>query len=257
MQSLLQKLEESTQNSLTMVHSQLGGIVEQMTTKIGTLSAEMMSTAHSVTTHSEQASAEFLRRAEESSAASASQMQTILSAMSERSEEFRQAGKVLMDAQEQVKMTLTESGGALVKLRDAGREINSFTQQLVMQANIMRDAGEANRKTAEKLAQVADVLRIATERQQEELSKYQGKIEEFGKVMSGLDENIAGIMRATSDGLRDYNAKVGQNFQSIVDAANKLVPQATQLLQGQVEQFADSLEDFNEMLTKAKSNGRG
>jgi ABC-type transporter Mla subunit MlaD len=176
--------------------------------------------------------------------------------LADRTREFQQAGTTLREAQDQVKMVISESGGALTRMREAGREINAFTQQLVLQTGTMKDTGELNRKTAERLAQVADLLRVASELRQEELTRYQTKFEDFGKVMTGLDENIAGIMRTTSEGLRDYNAKVGQNFQSIVDSASKLVPQISQLLQGQVEQLSETLEDLTETLTKAKSDGR-
>jgi hypothetical protein len=257
MQSLMSKLEESTQNGLATMQSQLGGIVEHMTAKIGALSAEMMANAQLVTTNSEHSSAEFLRKAEASSAATAAQMQALLTSMADRSKEFQLAGTTLREAQGQVKMAITESAGALNRMREAGREINTFTQQLVTQTGTMRDAGEANRKTAETLTEAAGVLRAASERQQHELARYQEKIDGFGKVMNGLDENIAGIMRASTEGLRDYNAKVQQNFQAIVDSASKLVPQIAQLLQGQVEQLSETLEDLSETLTKAKSNGRG
>ena len=65
-------------------------------------------------------------------------------------------------------------------------------------------------------------------------------------------------MRATSEGLRDYNEKVRLNFQSIVDVADKLVPQAAQMLQTQIEQLTDNLEGLNDTLSKelGKLNGR-
>jgi hypothetical protein len=264
MQALMSKLEESTQNGLAAMQSQLSGIVEHMTAKIGALSAEMMTNAQSVTTQSEQASSEFMRKAEASSAATAGQMELLLAGMADRSKEFQQAGTTLREAQEQVKMAITESAGALIRMREAGREINTFTQQMVAQTGTMRDAGEANGKTAEKLAQVAEVLRDAAHVRHEELMRYREQLAGFEKAMTGLDENIAGIMRTNSDGLKDYNAKVAQNFQAIVDAANKLVPQLSQLLQGQADQLAETVEDLNEKLSgfgnslaKANTNGRG
>lgn len=264
MQALMAKLEESTQNGLAAMQSQLGGIVEQMTAKIGALSAEMMSNAQSVTTQSEQASSEFMRKADLSSAATAAQVEALLAGMASRSKEFQQAGTTLREAQDQVKMAITESAAALNRMREAGREINAFTQQMAAQTSTMRDAGEANRTAADKLKQVADILRDAAQTRQEELAQYRQQLAGFEKAMTGLDENIAGIMRTSSDGLKDYNARVAQNFQGIVDAANKLVPQISQLLQGQSNQLAETVEDLNEKLSgfgeslaKAKSNGRG
>ena len=89
------------------------------------------------------------------------------------------------------------------------------------------------------------------DRQEQTLQSYESKIQDFEQIVTGLDSSIAGIMKATSDGLSDYNQRVRTNFDTIVDAANKLLPEAAKSMQGQIEQFAENLEEFSERLIEA------
>jgi hypothetical protein len=65
-------------------------------------------------------------------------------------------------------------------------------------------------------------------------------------------------MKATSDGLRDYNQSVEKNFTKIVEIADKLVPKAANLLSGQIDDLGEKLEELSDVIAKTveRSNGR-
>jgi len=65
-------------------------------------------------------------------------------------------------------------------------------------------------------------------------------------------------MKATSDGLRDYNQSVERNFTKIVEVAGELVPKAASLLSGQIGQLEEQLQELGDVISKAveRSNGR-
>lgn len=90
------------------------------------------------------------------------------------------------------------------------------------------------------------------------LGEYRRTIAEYKSVVDGLHEPITRIMQATSNGLRDYNQSVEKTFTKIVGVADKLVPKAANLLNGQIEELGSQLEELGDVISKAveRSNGR-
>jgi chromosome segregation ATPase len=127
-----------------------------------------------------------------------------------------------------------------------------------VQVAAFRSTGESQKAITNTLDEATSRLTRTLEAQQSQLAQYEGKIQQFTQVVDGLDTSIAGIMKATSEGLRDYNEKIRLNFQAIVDVADKLVPQAARMLQTQIEQFSEQLEGLNDTLSTGlgKQNGR-
>jgi hypothetical protein len=258
MHGLINKLEETAGQNLTNMQAQLTRVVDDLTGKVAAMSSDMMNAARSVTTHSQQSTAGILEQVDLSSQASAKRLEALLAGIEDRSKDFREASSALLDAKTFVQTLLQDSGTALAQMVGAGLQINAFSEGLKVQVLAFKATGESHRSITASLDNATSRLTKTMEAQQDQLSKYEGKITQFTQVVDSLDSSIADIMKATSEGLRDYNEKVRVNFQSIVDTADKLVPQAAMMLQGQIEQFSEQLEDLNETLAKelGKVNGR-
>jgi chromosome segregation ATPase len=104
----------------------------------------------------------------------------------------------------------------------------------------------------------ASGLRSSLDQQEKLLAEYSKAIEQYKGVVETLHEPIARIMQATSNGLRDYNQSVENNFNKIVEVADKLVPKAANLLNSQIEELGSQLEELGDVISKAveRSNGR-
>jgi uncharacterized protein YukE len=258
MQGLMQKLEETAGQNLSLMQSQLSRVVEDLTGKVAKISEEMMSAAQAVTLQSQQSTSGILEKIETSSSTTAKRLEVLLSGIEDRSKDFREASTALLEAKTFVNSVLQENGKALGQMAEASRQIAAFGESLKVQTAAFKSTGESQRNITTTLDEATSRLTKTLEAQQGQLAEYEGKIQQFTQVVDGLDTSIANIMKATSEGLRDYNEKVRLNFQAIVDAADKLVPQAAQMLQTQIEQFSEQLEGLNDTFSKelGKLNGR-
>jgi ABC-type transporter Mla subunit MlaD len=251
MHQLMNELKESTQHNLTSVQKELAASVDAIVSKVGSLSAEMMSTANSVTAHAHQSSNEFLEKSEAVTASNIARMEQVLSTLEGRNRDFERAGNALSEARAYVTKLLGETGDGLGKMTEAGRQVSTLTAQMAAQTDAMRKVGEGHKQISSDLVAASTALQNGTAQQGEQLMQYQAKVEGFSGIIHNLDERIAAIMSATSEGLRDYNEKVRQNFEGILGVADKLIPEAAKRMQGQVEQFAELLESFNDQLDKS------
>jgi hypothetical protein len=258
MQGLMRKLEETAGQNLALMQNQLTRVVEDLAGKVSQISNEMMASAQAVTLHNQQSTAGMLEKINTSSEDTTKRLETLLAGIEDRSKDFREASSALLEAKTFVNSILQENGKALAQMVEASRQVNAFGDSLKAQVAAFRSTGESQRTITNTLDEATSRLTRTLEAQQGQLAQYEGKILQFNQVVGGLDTSIAGIMKATSEGLRDYNEKVRLNFQAIVDAADKLVPRAAQMLQTQIEQFSEQLEGLNDTLSKELGalNGR-
>jgi hypothetical protein len=93
---------------------------------------------------------------------------------------------------------------------------------------------------------------------QQQLGEYRRTVAEYKDIVDKLHEPLARIMKATSDGLRDYNVSVEKNFTKIVEIADKLFPKGANLLSTQIEELGEQLEVLSDVIAKTveRSNGR-
>jgi uncharacterized coiled-coil DUF342 family protein len=113
-------------------------------------------------------------------------------------------------------------------------------------------------KVANQLLLTSGGLKALYDQHQQQLGEYRRTVAEYKDVVDKLHEPLARIMKATSDGLRDYNQSVEKNFTKIVEIADKLVPKAANLLSGQIDDLGEKLEELSDVIAKTveRSNGR-
>jgi hypothetical protein len=258
MHGLMRKLEETAGQNLALMQGQLTRVVEDLSAKVTDISDKMMNAAQAVTLRSQQSTAEILEQIDTSSQNSANRLAALLGGIEDRSKDFREASVALLEAKTFVNSILQENGKALAQMAEASKQVNAFGESLKVQVAAFRSTGESQKAITNTLDEATGRLTRTLEAQQSQLAQYEGKIQQFTHVVDGLDTSIAGIMKATSEGLRDYNEKIRLNFQAIVDVADKLVPQAARMLQTQIEQFSEQLEGLNDTLSTGlgRQNGR-
>lgn len=251
MQGLMGEMKSNAEQSMSVIQVQLGAVVEHLVGRVSELSAEMMSVAHSTAADSRQSSERLLQQTEGSSQALTARLEQLLDSIRDRSADFDKASKQLRESQEFIGDVLNRNGEALSQMAAAGREVREYTNNLRLQGSSLAAVADGQQALVDKLDQATSKVQGALDRQEQTLQGYESKIQEFEKIVMGLDGSIARIMKATSDGLSDYNQRVRTNFDTIVDAANKLLPEAAKSMQGQIEQFAENLEDFSQRLIAA------
>jgi uncharacterized phage infection (PIP) family protein YhgE len=251
MRVLMTDLKTNADQNLSTMHTQLTQVVDGLVSKVADVSTEMMRVAHAAAEDSRHSTAALLEQTEMSSQAMTERIEQILQNIKDRSSDFEHASAALRDAQVFISELLQQNGNALASLGTASREVRDFTGHLKNQAEAVERVNGNQIALISKLQTASESLQGGIDQQKQHLERYDDKIAQFEEVMTGLDKSISGIMKATSDGLSDYNQRVRANFDSIVEVANKLIPQAAKSLQGQIEQFGENLEDFSERLLEA------
>ena len=182
----------------------------------------------------------------------------LLANIENRSQDFREASAALLEAKTFMSNLLTNNANALAQMADASRNVQAYSSGLVGQSDALRAISGDQTKVANQLQLASSGIKASLDQHEKMLGEYRRTIAEYKSVVDTLHEPIARIMQATSNGLWDYNQSVEKNFTKIVEVADKLVPKAANLLNGQIEELGSQLEDLGDVISNAveRSNGR-
>lgn len=258
MHGLMNKLQETTEQNLNSVQTQLTRVVSDLTDKVTGLSVDMMEAAKDMANHSQQSASRIIDKTDAWSEANAKRLESLLANIENRSQDFREASAALLEAKTFMSNLLTNNAHALAQMADASRNVQAYSTSLVGQSDALRGISGEQAKVANQLQLTASGIKASLDQHEKLLGEYRRTITEYKSVVDTLHEPIARIMQATSNGLRDYNQSVEKNFTKIVEVADKLVPKAANLLNGQIEELGSQLEELGDVISKAveRSNGR-
>ncbi len=258
MHGLMNKLQETAEQNLNSVQTQLTRVVSDLTEKVTGLSVDMMEAAKDLANHSQQSASSIIDKTDAWSEATAKRLESLLANIENRSQDFKEASAALLEAKTFMSNLLTNNANALAQMADASRNVQAYSSGLVGQSDALRVVSGDQAKVATQLQLTASGIKASLDQQEKLLGEYRRTIAEYKSVVDSLHEPIAKIMQATSNGLRDYNQSVEQNFTKIVEVADKLVPKAANLLSGRIEELGDKLEELGDVISKAveRSNGR-
>lgn len=258
MHGLMNKLQETAEQNLNNVQSQLTRVVSDLTDKVSGLSIDMMEAAKDMASHSQQSASTIIDKTDAWSEATAKRLEVLLANIENRSQDFKEASATLLEAKTFMSNLLTNNATALAQMADASRSVQAYSSGLVGQSDALKSISGDQAKVSNQLQLTASALKSSLDQQEKLLAEYGKAIAQYKGVVETLDEPIARIMKATSNGLRDYNQSVENNFNKIVEVADKLVPKAANLLSGQIEEFGSQLEELGDVISKAveRSNGR-
>lgn len=258
MHGLMNKLQETAEQNLNSVQTQLTRVVSDLTEKVTGLSVDMMEAAKDMANHSQQSASSIIDKTGAWSEATAERLESLLANIENRSQDFQKASEALLEAKTFMSNLLTNNANALAQMADASRNVQTYSTGLVGQSDALRTISGDQARVATQLQLAASGIKASLDQQEALLSEHHRTIAEYKSVVDTLHEPIARIMQATSNGLRDYNQSVEKNFTKIVEVADKLVPKAANLLSGQIEELGSQLEELGDVISKAveRSNGR-
>lgn len=258
MHGLMNKLQETAEQNLNSVQTQLTRVVSDLTDKVTGLSVDMMEAAKDMANHSQQSASSIIDKTDAWSEATAKRLEGLLANIENRSQDFKEASAALLEAKTFMSNLLTNNANALAQMADASRNVQAYSSGLVGQSDALRAISGDQAKVANQLQLTASGIKASLDQHEKLLGEYRRTITEYKSVVDTLHEPIARIMQATSNGLRDYNQSVEKNFTKIVEVADKLVPKAANLLSGQIDDLGGRLDDLGDVISKAleRSNGR-
>ena len=251
MHGLMNKLQETADQSLSTMHSQLTRVVDDLSSKVADLSVEMMESAKTMAGESQQSAATIMDKTDKWSESTSARLESLLASIEDRSREFNEAGKALLEAKVFMNNLLVQNANALAQMAEASRNVQAYSGSLAGQADSLKTLNQQQLTTSTKLQETVASLNNVFRQHEELLKQYDDAVSEFRTVIEPLDETIAKIMAATSKGLGDYNAKVEQNYDNIVGIANKLVPSLAVVLNQQIDDLREQLETLGDVIGKA------
>jgi hypothetical protein len=258
MHGLMNRLQETAEQNLNSVQTQLTRVVSDLTEKVTGLSVDMMDAAKDMANHSQRSASSIIEKTDAWSEATAKRLESLLANIENRSQDFKEAGAALLEAKTFMSNLLTQNANALAQMAEASRNVQAYSSGLVGQSDALRAISGDQAKVANQLLLTAGGIKASLDLHEKLLAEYRRTVTEYKAVIDTLHEPLARIMQATSNGLRDYNQSVEKNFTKIVEVADKLVPKAANLLSGQIEDLGSQLEELGDVISKAveRSNGR-
>ena len=258
MNGLMLKLQESADQNLNSVRTQLTWVVGDLADKVGTLSKDMMTAAETVAKQSQASANEVLERTGDWSEATARRLESLLSNVEARSVDFQRASQSLLEARSFLTDMISENAKALERMAEASRQVQAYSSGLAGQSEALKTIGQQHTHVSNQLKEVSGSIRLSSEQNEKLLAEYRKAFQEYRSVIDTLDVSLTKIMGAIQSGMRDYSQSVENNFREIVGISNKVVPEIAILLKTQVEELSGQFEELSTVISRTteRTNGR-
>jgi hypothetical protein len=258
MNSLMVRMQESADQNLSSVRTQLTLVVADLADKVGTLSKDMMSAAENVAIQAQASASKVLEQSGEWSEATAKRLDWILSSVEKRSVEFKSASESLLTAKEFLTALIAQNASALDRMAEASRSVQAYSSSLTVQSDAMRGVGQMQKEVAANLNAVSGNLRESTAQNEKIIVEYRRTLDEYKGSITELDQSLGRILGALHSGLRDYNQSMENNFREVVKIANPMISEASSFLTAQIEQLSEQLEELGSVISGSveRVNGR-
>jgi len=258
MNGLMVRMQESADQNLTSVRTQLTMVVGDLADKVGTLSKDMMTAAENVARQSQSSAAHVLEQTGNWSEATARRLEGLLANIETRSSEFQAAGQSLMKARDFLAEIIAQNATALERMADASRQVQAYSTGLAGQSEALKGVSQLHLQVTTHLKETSGSLRASTEQNEKSLAEYRRNIEDYKRVIDELDQSLGKILGAIHAGLRDYNQSIENNFKEIVKISNPMISEASSFLQTQIDELSNQLEELGSVISSSleRVNGR-
>ena len=258
MNGLMVKLQESADQSLNTVRTQLTWVVGDLADKVGNLSRDMMAAAETVTKHSQASATDVLQKTGDWSEATARRLESLLSGIEARTVDFQQASQSLLQARSFLTETISQNATALDRMAEASRQVQAYSHGLAGQSDALKAIGQQHAQVSNQLREVSSSIQLSSEQNEKLLAEYRKAFQDYRSVIDTLDVSLTKIMGAIQTGMRDYSQSVENNFREIVGISNKVVPEISSLLKTQVEELSGQFEELSSVISRTteRTNGR-
>jgi ABC-type transporter Mla subunit MlaD len=258
MNGLIVRMQESADQNLGSVRSQLTLVVSDLAERVGTLSQDMMAAADTVAKQAQTSANQVVQQTGAWSEATAKRLEGLLANIEARSRDFQSAGKSLLQAREFLSDVIAQNAGALDRMAEASRQVLAYSTGLAGQTDALKGISQLQSQVAGQLRDTSGSLRSSTEQNQTMLAEYRRTFADYKGVIEELDKSLGKILGTIQAGLRDYNQSIENNFKEIVKISNPMISEASSYIQTQIEELSGQLEELGSVISKAmeRVNGR-
>ena len=251
MNGLLLKLQETADQNLTSVRTQLTLVVSDLSEKVGAVSKEMMAAAEHAVRQSQSSANEVLAQTGTWSEATAKRLELLLEHIEERSIDFQKASQALLQARSFLTDLIGQNATALDRMAEASRQVQAYSTGLAGQTEVLKTISNNQSSIVNQFREVSGQVRASFEQHGSLLAEYRKVFQDYKSVIDELDVNLGKILAALHGGLRDYNQTIENNFREVVKISNEMVPEISGLLKTQVAELSDSLEELGTVISHA------
>ncbi len=258
MNGLMLSLQQTADQNLTTVRTQLTLVVSDLSEKVGTLSKDMMAAAENVAKQSQASASHILEQTGNWSEATAKRLEALLANIEARSTDFQAASHSLLQARSFLTDLIGQNATALDRMAEASRQVQAYSSGLAGQTKGMNDLLEHQRQLSAHFLQSSANVRDSFAQHEKLLAQYRTVFQEYKSVIDELDVNLGKILGTLHTGLRDYNQSIENNFREVVKISNEMVPEISSLLKTQVDELSGQFEELGTVISSAveRVNGR-
>ena len=258
MKGLMVRLQESADQNLGNVRTQLTLVVNDLAERVGSLSQDMMAAADKVAKQAQTSANQVLDQTGEWSEATAKRLEGLLANMEARSKDFQTAGQSLLAARDFLREVIAQNAGAVDRMADASRQVQAYSAGLAGQSDALRGISDLQSKITLQLRDASGALRTSSEQNEKLLAEYRRTFDGYKSVIDELDQSLSKILGSIQAGLRDYNQSIENNFKEIVKISNPMISEAASFLQTQIAELSGQLEELSSVISTSmeRVNGR-
>jgi ABC-type transporter Mla subunit MlaD len=258
MNGLMVRMQESADQNLGNVRSQLTLVVSDLAERVGSLSQDMMEAADKVAKQAQTSANQVLDQTGEWSEATARRLEGLLANMEARSKDFQTAGQSLLSARDFLKDVIAQNAAALDRMADASRQVQAYSTGLAGQSDALKGISQLQAQVTAQLRDASGTLRASSEQNEKLLAEYRRTFDGYKSVIDELDQSLGKVLGAIQAGLRDYNQSIENNFKEIVKISNPMISEAASFLQTQIAELSGQLEELSSVISTSmeRVNGR-
>jgi hypothetical protein len=258
MNGLMLNLQETADQNLNSVRSQLTLVVTDLADKVGGLSKDMMAAAENVAKQSHASATQVLEQTGNWSEATGKRLEALLASVEARTTDFQQASQSLLEARSFITDLIKQNGTALDRMAEASRHVQTYSNGLAGQTDSMRELIGQQRQLGTHFLQSSANIRDAFGQHEKMLAEYRRVFDDYKAVFDELDARLGKVLTTFHGGLRDYNQSIENNFREIVRVSNQVVPDISNLLKTQVDELSEQFDELGGVISSAmeRVNGR-
>jgi hypothetical protein len=258
MNGLMVRMQESADQNLGSVRTQLGFVVSDLAEKVGALSQDMMIAADKVAKQAQSSASQVLDQTGAWSEATARRLEGLLSNIEARSKDFQAAGQALLSARDFLAEMVSQNASALDRMADASRQVQAYSTGLAGQSEALKGITQLQSQVTTQLRDAPGSLRAGAEQNEKMLTEYRRAFDGYKSVIDELDQSLGKVLKAIQLGLRDYNQSIENNFKEIVKISTPMILEAASLLQTQIAELSGQLEELSTVISTSmdRVNGR-
>ncbi len=203
MNGLMVRMQESADQNLGNVRSQLTLVVSDLAERVGSLSQDMMEAADKVAKQAQTSANQVLDQTGEWSEATAKRLEGLLANMEARSKDFQTAGQSLLSARDFLKDVIAQNAAALDRMADASRQVQAYSTGLAGQSDALKGISQLQSQVTAQLRDASGTLRASSEQNEKLLAEYRRTFDGYKSVIDELDQSLGKVLGAIQAGLRE------------------------------------------------------